>query len=140
MLRNDDTLVKLTPHVSIARQGARGSYSSPFRFTIHTDTAYTNGIVASSCYVEELIKVWDVVLRLLAASNVHSVHLDWRNYGDGGLNNAPTTAAATSSASIVAAASVAALAPTDGDVSTTSVSALDGDATPTVGEKRKARP
>jgi hypothetical protein len=50
----------------------------------------------------------------------------------------PATAAATSTANV--AAFVATLSPIDGAVSTASVSNIDGDATPTVGEKRKARP
>jgi hypothetical protein len=88
MLGDGDTLVWLTPHAFIARKGSSRSYSSTFCFTFNADT---KGIVAFSRSPEHLLEICDVVVRLLAASVVHSVHLNWNDIAVG-LINAPTLA------------------------------------------------
>jgi hypothetical protein len=88
MLGDGDTLVWLTPHAFIARKGSSRSYSSTFCFTFNADT---KGIVAFSRSPEHLLEICDVVVRLLAASVVHSVHLNWNDIV-AALINAPTLA------------------------------------------------
>ncbi len=85
MLRNEDTFAWLTPHAAVARQDNRDVYRWPFRLSFNTDD--DKGIIAFSRTLEHALEICDVVLRLLAASAVHSVIL--RCNDDGVLISAP---------------------------------------------------
>jgi hypothetical protein len=81
MLINEDTVAWLTPHAFIAREG--GSVvdnwellnESSCRFCFSVDN---KDIIALALSSEHLLEICDIVLRLLAVSVVHSIHLtDW---------------------------------------------------------------
>jgi hypothetical protein len=92
MLGNEDTVAWLTPHAFVARQDNRVKYSWPFRLCINADD--DEGIVALAGSQEHLMEICDVVLRLLAASDVHSVSVErWSCPGAGDVSiNAPAMA------------------------------------------------
>jgi hypothetical protein len=73
MLGNDDTIAWLTPHAAVAHQESRERLSWSLRFSFNTDD--DKGIIALARSQEHLLEICDVVLRLLAASVVHSVIL-----------------------------------------------------------------
>jgi hypothetical protein len=73
MLGNGDTIAWLTPHAAVARQESRERMSWSLRFSFNTDD--DKGIIALAGSQEDLLEICDVVLRLLAASVVHSVIL-----------------------------------------------------------------
>jgi hypothetical protein len=88
MLRNEDTIAWLTPHAAVARTSTTDwGQSCRFRFS-----ADDKDIEALANSPEHLLEICDVVLRLLAASDVHSVHLDKCICYDVALLNAPTLA------------------------------------------------
>jgi hypothetical protein len=77
MLGNGETVAWLTPHAAVALEGERVHQSwlrlgEPYRFTLNADGIE---IVACAISPEHLLELCDVVLRLLAASVVHSVTL-----------------------------------------------------------------
>jgi hypothetical protein len=91
ILGNGDTVVWLTPHAAVARKGG-GAHSfgrGSCRFFFSVDG---NEIVALARSPEHLLEICDVVVRLLAASVVHSVILEKWSSRDGVLINAPTLA------------------------------------------------
>jgi hypothetical protein len=73
-----NTVTWLTPHACALRAHGNGRYSwdlvsqSPYRFTFSADG---NDIRAFARSPEHLLEICDVVLRLLAASVIHSVDL-----------------------------------------------------------------
>jgi hypothetical protein len=90
MLGNEDTIAWLNPHTAVAREGGSvmyGMLSYRLRFTVDG-----KDIVALARSREHLLEICDVVLRLLAASVIHSVILDSWFHSDGALINAPTLA------------------------------------------------
>jgi hypothetical protein len=93
MLGNGDTIAWLTPHAAVTREDGRGeSYWGPsdqlWCFSFEADG---KEIVAQALSPEHLLEICDVVLRLLAASVIHSVILDqW--YPHGALINAASLA------------------------------------------------
>jgi hypothetical protein len=93
-LGHEDTVAWLTPHAAVARASRGGEYSwgqldESCMFSIFADGKQ---IVASARSTEHLLEICDVVVRLLAASVVHSVVLDNWGSRDGVLINAPTLA------------------------------------------------
>jgi hypothetical protein len=94
MLGNEYTVAWLTPYVAVAREGGRGVYTwvqldRSYRFSFNVDG---KKIFASARSPERLLEIVDVVLRLLAASVVHSVILSKRISRDGALINATSLA------------------------------------------------
>jgi hypothetical protein len=94
MLGNRNTFAWLTQHTAVAREGRQGVHSwgelqGSCRFSFSADG---KEIVALARSPEHLLDICDVVLRLLAASVVHSVILDEWSFHDGALINAPTLA------------------------------------------------
>jgi hypothetical protein len=93
MLGNGGTMLWLTPHAAIARkteivENLWGDLDESCRFSFSADG---KDIVAVARFFEHLLEICDVVLRLLAASVVHSVTLDnWSSRDD--VFNAPTLA------------------------------------------------
>jgi hypothetical protein len=99
MLGNRNTIAWLTPHTAVARKGGReggrgvklwGHLHKSCRFHFNVDG---DEIFAFGRSPEHLLEICDVVLRLLAASVVHSLILvgSW-NSPAGALINAPTWA------------------------------------------------
>jgi hypothetical protein len=93
--RNGTAAAWLSPHAAVARGDERAVYSwfrldESRRFCLSADG---NEIVALARSPEHLSEICDVVVRLLAASAVHSVILQKWNYHDDALINAPTTVA-----------------------------------------------
>jgi hypothetical protein len=94
MLGNENTVLWLTPHAAVAR--ADGRVIHPWR---HLDMSYCLCVDADGEDIfvlarshEHLLEICDVVLRLLAASVVHSVTLYNWSYRDTRLIYAPTLA------------------------------------------------
>jgi hypothetical protein len=94
MLGNTDTIAWLTPHAAVVPVNGRwihpwmqmnGSCRSRFR-------ADDKALFVLALSLEHLSEICDVVLRLLAASVVHSVRLERWDYFPGLLINAPTLA------------------------------------------------
>jgi hypothetical protein len=90
MLGNGETTAWLTPHAAVAREYGDGDQSwrmhpHSYRFFFNTDD--DNPIAALALSEEHLSEICDVILRLLAASAVHSVIL--RCNDDGVLISAP---------------------------------------------------
>ena len=88
MLGRQNTVAWLTPHAAVMRRGWMASVFSfrefsvgdYYRFSCNIDD---NHITAAASSSEELLKICDVVLRLLAASVAHSVILcNWTCPGD----------------------------------------------------------
>jgi hypothetical protein len=78
LLGNGDTIAWLTPHAVVMHPNERGVYSSgpmeqQYRFYFNADGEDIHALSHSS---EQSLEICDVVLRLLAASAVHSVILD----------------------------------------------------------------
>jgi hypothetical protein len=90
MLGNETTGAWLTPHALIAREGAGVSSYWPCRLRFSADDA--ENILAFSRSPEHLLEICDVVLRLLAASVVHSVTLDTHGSRDSAFISAPPLA------------------------------------------------
>jgi hypothetical protein len=94
MLRNKDTVAWLTPHVAVAHTD--GSVIQPWMCLDESCRLYAHAdgedIVALARSPEHLLVICDVVIRLLAASVVHSVVLNKWGYSRGALINAPTLA------------------------------------------------
>jgi hypothetical protein len=90
MLRIENTLAWLTPHAAVARvSGSWWELDRPCRFRF---IAEGKEIYALARSPEQLLEICDVVLRLLAASVVHSVILDNWNDRDDVLINAGSLA------------------------------------------------
>jgi hypothetical protein len=84
VLGNGETVAWLTPHASVMRTYCRAEDSwmqlhTWRRFCFHVDG---ERISALACSPEHLLEICDVVLRLLAASVVHSVNLNKGNCRD----------------------------------------------------------
>jgi hypothetical protein len=80
MLGNEDTLVWLTPNAAVAHEDERVvrslrqlNGSRRFRYSFSADG---KDIVALARSRQHLLEICDVVVRLLAASVVHSVYLE----------------------------------------------------------------
>jgi hypothetical protein len=90
-LGNEETIAWLTPHAAVARKDAEvldpwENLEKPYRFGFDADG---NDIEALAPSPEHLVEICDVVLRLLAASVVHSVFLRKKgSRGSCGLINA----------------------------------------------------
>jgi hypothetical protein len=100
MLGNGEIVAWLTPHATVVPVVGRAmdlwpqlNNSCRFRFHFNVN-GNGNEIVAFALSHEHLVEICDVVLRLLAASVVHSVHLNRSYYRNAGaaLINAPTLA------------------------------------------------
>jgi hypothetical protein len=94
MLGNRNPLAWLTPNVAVVHAAGRAKYSweqldGSCRFCFSADGKRINACARSP---EHLLEICDVVLRLLAASVVHSVVLDNWSSRDGALINAPALA------------------------------------------------
>jgi hypothetical protein len=94
MLGNEYTVAWLTPHAAVAR-----SYERVVRSWNHLDgssyfslNADGEVLIARALSPEHLLEICDVVLRLLAASVVHSVTLYNWNYRDGAFINSASLA------------------------------------------------
>jgi hypothetical protein len=96
MLGDEDTVAWLTPHAAVARE--RGEAVNVWEqlgegescgFSFNADG---KDIIAFARSTEHLLEICDIVLRLLAASVVHSVTLYEWSRRDGMLINAPTLA------------------------------------------------
>jgi hypothetical protein len=74
ILGNKDTVAWLTPHAAVTLRDDIVEYSWPCCFCFNADD--NKGIVAFSRSAEHLMEICDVVLRLLAASDVYSVNID----------------------------------------------------------------
>jgi hypothetical protein len=91
---NGVTIAWLTPHVDVVREGSRVAHSwedldgsCHFYFNVDGKGSF---VLARS--PEHLLEICDVVLRLLAASVVHSVTLHNWNYRGGAWINAASLA------------------------------------------------
>jgi hypothetical protein len=96
MLGNADTVAWLTPHAAVARPGGRVldywkqlDEDESYRFSFHADGKDIETLAFSP---EHILEIFDVVLRLLAASVVHSVILEIWNVRDIALFNAASLA------------------------------------------------
>mgnify|MGYP000173012148 CR=1 FL=1 len=94
MLANESAAVWLTPHAAIAREEGSmekswGKLDESCRFRFKADGKVLSALAFST---EHLLEICDVVLRLLAASVVHSVLLDNFDSRHGLFINAPTLA------------------------------------------------
>jgi hypothetical protein len=100
MSGNQNTVLWLTPHAAVTR---RGEGVVPYWLELDEGTRFWNAIhfsfsadgkdmFALARSPQHLLEICDVVLRLLAASVVHSLILHSRTFrvGDGALVNAPT--------------------------------------------------
>jgi hypothetical protein len=77
MLESGNAVLWLTPHAAVVRLAGRVEYSWwQCRFFFSADG---KGMVALSHFPEHLLKICDVLLRVLAASVVHSVILTESN-------------------------------------------------------------
>jgi hypothetical protein len=94
MLENVDTVLWLTPHAFVVHAAWRGVFS--WEDLDGSRHVYFNvdgkDIVALARSPEHLLEISDVVIRLLAASDVHSVILRRWGFGDGAFINAATLA------------------------------------------------
>jgi hypothetical protein len=93
-LGNGATIAWLTPHAVVVRENGKGmcywmQMDHKCRFSFNVDGKQIYALARSP---EHLLEISDVVLRLLAASAVHSVILDKWNSPNGALINAPTLA------------------------------------------------
>jgi hypothetical protein len=93
MLGNGKTVAWLTPHAAVFREHGRAIFywqvlHDSYRFPFSADG---NKMVAFARSPEHLLEIVDVVVRLLAASDVHSVRLSHWN-SPGVFINAPTLA------------------------------------------------
>jgi hypothetical protein len=94
ILGDEDKVAWLTPHVAVGCRYDRVVFAwrrlhDSCRFTFNADGKEIDAWARSP---EHLLEISDVILRLLAASAVHSVVLHaWRSV-NGVLNNAPTLA------------------------------------------------
>jgi hypothetical protein len=96
MLEKGITLAWLTPHTAVARDDGRvmsawerSGMDEEWSIRFNADG---NDIDAMATSPEHLMTICDVVLRVLAASVVHSVTLDNWNYRDGALINSASLA------------------------------------------------
>jgi hypothetical protein len=89
MLGDRSTIAWLTPHAYIVRTCTRATSDYRFSFDVDGRHIYT---VARRRSPEHLLEICDVVLRLLAASVVHSVIIQHYCSHDGVFINAPTLA------------------------------------------------
>jgi hypothetical protein len=87
MLRNEDMFAWLTPYAAVVRQDNRDVYHWPFRLSFNTDD--DKGMIAFSHSLERLLVIGDVVLRLLAASDVRSVMIHKLSLPEFSLISAP---------------------------------------------------
>jgi hypothetical protein len=90
-----NTALWLTPHVAVTRAGGNAVqvWNELDEVCIFSFSADGKDIFAVARSSEHLLEICDVVLRLLAASDVHSVILRKRISLDGGfIINAPTLA------------------------------------------------
>jgi hypothetical protein len=89
MLGNESTVAWLTPGAGVTREGGSLVHSiwGSCRIGFNADGTEIVALATSS---EHLMEICDVVLRLLAASVVHSVFLGKRSSFHGTLINAPT--------------------------------------------------
>jgi hypothetical protein len=97
MLGNQNTVAWLTPHAFVVPTDGREGLSwrqltESCRFCFNADGKQ---LVAFARSLEHLLEICDVVLRLLAASVVHSAILRKPTSRDGALRNAPSINAAT---------------------------------------------
>jgi hypothetical protein len=96
MLENGNTVGWLTPRAAVVRPSGRGVHlwedilDASFRYCFTVDAGKEINAMAGSH--EDLSEICNVVLRLLAASPVHSVILRKRGSRDGASINAPTLA------------------------------------------------
>jgi hypothetical protein len=97
MLGNQNTVLWLTPREAVFR--GRGERASDRRFWIRLGSschfsfsADGKDMIALAGSPQHLLEICDVILRLLAASVVHSLILHSWSYRDGALINAPTLA------------------------------------------------
>jgi hypothetical protein len=87
MLESTATVLWLTPHAAVARADKKVVHSwrqvyksGHLRFNVHVDG---KDIVALARSLEHLVEIYDVVIRLLAASVVHSITLhNWYHSRD----------------------------------------------------------
>jgi hypothetical protein len=94
MLGNEDTVAWLTPQAALVRRGGGAvnylrQLAESYRFYFNADG---KDIFALARSPGHLLEICDVVVRLLAASVVHSVSLHSLSARDGALINAPTLA------------------------------------------------
>jgi hypothetical protein len=94
MIGNEDTIVWLTPHAAVMSGRLRGirPWSSPERPCRSYFRADGKELFALAPSPEALSEICDVVLQLLAASVVRSVHIHKLDSHGGSLFNAPTLA------------------------------------------------
>jgi hypothetical protein len=88
MLGNGSTVAWLTPHAAVLREGG---FSSNYRQFVGDDYRFDcdadgKAISAVACSSEELLEICDVLLRLLAASVVHTVELSHRRCPSAGVS------------------------------------------------------
>jgi hypothetical protein len=91
MLGNKDTVVWLTPHAAVARRDKDAKYSWTCCLCFNAD-GNNKGLVAFSRSPEHLLEICDVVLRLLAASDVRSVKIHKLSSSEVVLISAPALA------------------------------------------------
>jgi hypothetical protein len=91
---NEDTVRWLTPHAAVGREGSGAGYFSRYldESCLFNFSADGKQLVAWARSTEHLLEICDVVVRLLAASVVHSVSLTTCSSRDDVLINAPTLA------------------------------------------------
>jgi hypothetical protein len=94
ILGNEYAVAWLTPHAAVVSAGGRVVHSwmqlhDSFRYCFHVDGQHIEALASSP---EHLLGICDVVLRLLAASAVHSVILHKRGSLDGVLINTTSLA------------------------------------------------
>jgi hypothetical protein len=83
-LSNRDTVAWLTPHAAVAHEGGRVEHSwlEPDESCCFSFSADDKDLIAFARSTEHLLEICDVILRLLAVSVVHSVHLNsWNSPG-----------------------------------------------------------
>jgi hypothetical protein len=84
MLENKDTVAWLTPHVTIVRSNGRAQACVNNLTDGYSKCSFNvdgNEIIVAALSHEHLLEICDVILRLLAASVVHSVILhDWNDH------------------------------------------------------------
>jgi hypothetical protein len=90
-LRNRKTIAWLTPHSFVARRNGPWLrlYDASGYFCLNADGKVIDALAK---YSEHLLEICDVVLRLLAASGVHSVHLSYWIARDGTFINSASLA------------------------------------------------
>jgi hypothetical protein len=93
MLANENAVLWLTPHAAVMPGAGKGMYYcmqldvQPCRFSFSADGKVMHALASSP---EHLLEISDVVIRLLAASVVHSVRLGKWDSDDYAVINAPT--------------------------------------------------